>query len=187
MKTKKENLLELTIKDILKGNYINEKKLALEQVLNLSIPEIILNKNQKLTNKQKQTYLKIEKQIIKGKPIQYILNKAYFYNNEFYVNKNVLIPRPETEYLVEKTNKLINKVFNNQNIKILDIGTGSGIIAITLKLLNKNRKVTATDISKKALKVAKINDKKYQTSINFKKTLKGVPEALLIQRINSKI
>lgn len=168
----------MKIKDILQKDNINEKKLALAQVLNLSIPEIVLKKEQDLTQKEEKQYLKLEKKIKKGLPIQYILNKAYFYNNEFYINKNVLIPRPETEYLVEKTNKLINNQFTNQSINILDIGTGSGVIAITLKMLNKNANITATDISKKALKVAQKNSEKYETEITLKQTnlYKGLKE-----------
>lgn len=160
----------MKIKDILKGENINEKKLALEQVLNLSIPEIIINKNKELTKKEEKNYQKLSKKISKNIPIQYILKKASFYNKDFYVNKNVLIPRPETEYLVEDTNKLMKQKFNSKEINILDIGTGSGVIAITLKLLNKNSKVTATDIKKNALRIAKKNQRLYKTDIKLKKT-----------------
>ena len=70
----------------------------------------------------------IIKKLNKGLPIQYITKKANFYGKEYYVNKNTLIPRPETEILVHKTNQLIEKHMNNKNINILEIGTGSGII-----------------------------------------------------------
>lgn len=160
----------MKIKDILKNNINNEQKLALEQVLNLSSPELIVNKDRELTKKEYQRYQRINKKIKKGIPIQYILKKANFYGNDFYVNKNVLIPRPETELLVQETQKLIEKKFKKDNIDILDIGTGSGVIAITLKLLNKNYNVTATDISRKALKVAIGNSKNYRLKINFYRT-----------------
>lgn len=157
----------MKIKDLL-TNKNNE--LALEQVLNLSKPEILLNKEKKLTPKEYKEYKKITKKLNKGKPIQYITHKAYFYNKEYYVNKHTLIPRPETETLVQETHKLINKHLNKENIEILDIGTGTGIIAITLKQLNKKYNITATDISKKALKVANKNIKKHNTNITLIKT-----------------
>lgn len=160
----------MKIKDLLKNNINNEQKLALEQVLNLSKPELIVNKDRELTKKEYKNYQKIVKKLNKGLPIQYILKKAYFYNNDYYINKNVLIPRPETEILVQETHKLIEKTFKNKNIDILDIGTGSGIIAITLKKLNIKYNITATDISKKALKVAKKNNKISNTKVKFIKT-----------------
>ena len=159
----------MKIKDILQENHIDkdQKKLALEQVLNLSKPEIVLNQEKKLTKKEYKSYQKIINKLKKGESIQYITKRAYFYGEEFFVNKNVLIPRPETETLVEDTNNLINKHFKDKKVKVLDIGTGSGIIAITLNKLNKNLQITATDISTKALKVAKKNQKKHQTNIEF--------------------
>ena len=160
----------MKIKDILNKNITNEQKLALGQVLNLSIPELIMNKEQEIKDKEYRKYKRIQKKILQGLPIQYILKKSYFYNNEYYVNKNVLIPRPETEVLIEKTYNLIKKEFDNQELNILDIGTGSGIIAITLYNLNNCYNITATDISKKALKVAKKNQKIHNTDIKFIRT-----------------
>lgn len=159
----------MKIKEILQEENIEkeQKKLALEQVLNLSKPEIILNKERKLTKKEYKSYQRVIKKLQKDIPIQYITNKAYFYGEEFFVNKNVLIPRPETETLVKDTLTLIDKHFKDKNLKVLDIGTGSGIIAITLNKENKNLKITATDISKKALKVSKKNQKTHQTDIKF--------------------
>lgn len=162
----------MKIKDILNNQNIdeNQKKLALTQVLNLSIPELLLKKDKELTKKEYKKYKKLEKGLKKGIPLAYITKKAYFYNEEFYVNKNVLIPRPETELLVEKTNKLIEKYIENKNINIIEIGTGSGVIAITLNKLQKNAKITATEISRKALKVAKKNQKIHKTKIKLTKT-----------------
>ena len=160
----------MKIKDILNKNINNEQKLALEQVLNLSGPELIINKDRELTKKEYKRYQKIDRQINKGIPVQYILKSANFYGKEFYVNKNVLIPRPETETLVQETHDLIKKHLKKDKISILDIGTGSGIIAITLRELNKKYSVTATDISKKALKVAKKNSKKHNKQVKFIKT-----------------
>ncbi|MGM9879109.1 MAG: peptide chain release factor N(5)-glutamine methyltransferase [Bacilli bacterium] len=159
----------MKIKDILKEEkkLQDQKKLALEQVLNLSKPEIILNKEKELTKKEYKTYQKIIKKLQKNIPIQYITHKAFFYGKEYYVNKNVLIPRPETESLVQDTLTLIDKYFKDKNLKVIDIGTGSGIIAITLNKENNHLQITATDISNKALKVAKKNQKNHQTNIKF--------------------
>ena len=106
------------------------------------------------------------KELESGIPVQYIVGNVDFYDNTFKVNKNTLIPRFETELLVEKTIKYINKYFNNE-IKILDIGTGSGCIAITLNKLLDNSMVTAVDISKDALDVARENNKINNTDVNF--------------------
>ena len=100
-----------------------------------------------------------------GEPIQYIIGDVNFYGNTIKVNKNVLIPRFETEELVEKTIKKIKNKFDKK-INILDLCTGSGCIAITLKKeLNSN--VTATDISSDALAVAKENIKLNNVDINL--------------------
>ena len=106
------------------------------------------------------------KELESGIPVQYIVGNVDFYGYTFKVNKNTLIPRFETELLVEKTIKYINKYFNNE-IKILDIGTGSGCIAITLNKLLDNSMVTAVDISKDALDVARENNKINNTDVNF--------------------
>ena len=100
-----------------------------------------------------------------GEPVQYIVGNVDFYGNKIIVNKNVLIPRFETELLVEKTIKYIKNKFNDK-IDILDIGTGSGAIAITM---NKeiNSYVDAIDISSEALKVAKDNNKLNGTNVNL--------------------
>ena len=100
-----------------------------------------------------------------GKPVQYIVGNVDFYGLNFKVNENVLIPRFETELLVQKTINYVKKYFNKK-IKILDIGTGSGVIAITLsKKINAD--VTACDISKEALEVASENAKINNVEISF--------------------
>ena len=103
--------------------------------------------------------------LLNGEAVQYIIGNVCFYGYDFKVNKNTLIPRFETELLVEKTINYINKYFDS-NVSVLDIGTGSGCIAITL---NKeiNSRVTAVDISKEALDVAKINSINNDADVNF--------------------
>jgi len=102
-----------------------------------------------------------------GEPVQYIVGDTDFYGNIIKVNKNVLIPRPETEELVEKTIDYINKYLPNKKLDILDIGTGSGCISIALKKQLPDINMTGIDISKEALKVAKENAKNNNVSINF--------------------
>lgn len=105
------------------------------------------------------------KRLENGEPIQYIIGNVNFYGNFFKVDKNVLIPRFETEELVEKTIKLIKENFNDK-LDILDLCTGSGCIAITLnKELNSN--VDASDISDDALALAIQNNKLNNTNVHF--------------------
>ncbi len=100
----------------------------------------------------------------KGLPVQYIVGDVDFYGYTFKVNRNVLIPRFETELLVSKTVDYIKKYFDKVNI--LDIGTGSGVIAVTLAK-KLNAQVTASDISKKALEIASYNAKINEVDIKF--------------------
>ncbi len=102
--------------------------------------------------------------LLTHKPVQHILGKAWFYNLQFLVNEHVLIPRSETEELVLEANKFIRK---NTAINIVDIGTGSGCIAVTIKHHNANTNVTAIDISEAALIIAKQNAEANKTAINF--------------------
>ncbi len=104
----------------------------------------------------------------KGIPVQYIVGEVDFYGSIFKVNKNVLIPRFETEQLVELTIEYINDIFNKK-VDILDIGTGSGCIAITLKK-NCSCNVSAIDISDSAIDVAKYNAKINNVDINIFKS-----------------
>ena len=106
------------------------------------------------------------KELEKGKPIQYIIGEVNFYGYNFKVNEKVLIPRFETELLVDKTIKKVKKLFMNKPVDIVDLGTGSGCIAITLKK-ELNCMVDAIDISKDAIDVAKQNAILNDTEINF--------------------
>ena len=105
------------------------------------------------------------KRLNNGEPLQYIVGNVDFYGNLIEVNKNVLIPRFETEQLVEKTLKLIHP--KKHLLRIADLGTGSGCIAITLKKEIPNSIIDAVDISEKALEVAKHNAILNHTDINF--------------------
>jgi len=104
------------------------------------------------------------KELRLGKPIQYITGKAWFCGLEFNVNKDVLIPRPETEEIVEL---ILKDNLTNRGLKILDIGTGSGCIGVALKKKLKEAEVWALDISEDALKIASKNAVLHQTDISF--------------------
>lgn len=100
------------------------------------------------------------KQLSDGFPIQYLTGRAHFFNKNYYVNQDVLIPRPETEELVIKSINLIKRIFNSKSkLKILDVGTGSGVIADSLKRTFTDADVVGIDISDRALEVAKFNTK----------------------------
>ncbi len=171
MKIKKENLSKVTINDFLKlktkDSSTKTKEYILEEVLNLDYSQLFLARERLLTKEELRTLKKYLKKSQK-KPLQYCFNKATFLNDSYYVNKNVLIPRQETEYLVKRTDELIKKYLKDP-ISILEIGTGSGVIAISLKQLDRTREITATDISLKALQVALKNAKSKNISIRFLK------------------
>jgi release factor glutamine methyltransferase len=110
--------------------------------------------------------------MLKHEPIQYIFNEAFFRDYSFYVDKRVLIPRPETELLVDKTIEIYNDFFKAQDItNIIDIGCGSGAISISLALEIKKSKIYSIDISSDALDVTKKNKENYK--INNLELIRG--------------
>lgn len=140
---------------------ILEKKHQLQRI------DLALNPELELNESQLQEWNAILNQLKNQKPIQYILQETYFYGLPFYVDKNVLIPRPETEELVEL---IISKNLNFQqsnNLKILDIGTGSGCIAIAIAKNIPNASVFAIDVSEKAIEVAKRNAILNEVEVTF--------------------
>ncbi len=132
--------------------------------LTLNIKRSQTNSNDLLTKNQEEAIFKIVKKREKGIPIQYIFSSAGFYGNEFYVNKHVLIPRPETEYLVETALADIKDTDT-----VLDLGTGCGCIGLTIAKQSK-AKVVVTDISSRILRVAKRNAKELKVNVKFIKS-----------------
>ena len=128
--------------------------------------DLALEPNFPITENEIEKWNSIVNELKKEKPIQYILGETEFYGLRFFVNKSTLIPRPETEELVEL---IINENSNMKtpNLKILDIGTGSGCIAISLAKNLPNAKVFALDVSEKALEIAKKNSELNEVEINF--------------------
>jgi release factor glutamine methyltransferase len=128
--------------------------------------DLALQPNLSLSNEELAHWNFILQELKTEKPIQYILGKTFFYDLEIFVDKNVLIPRQETEELVDWIIKE-NKNHKIDTLKILDIGTGSGCIAISLAKNIPNCAVTAIDISEKALAIAQKNTAHNQVNINF--------------------
>lgn len=150
----------------LKENNIEEAtskaRRLLAYSLNVSKEYLITHNNDAINEEKIKEYNKYIEEQISGKPIQYIIGKQEFMGIEFTVNENVLIPQPDTEILVEKTIEIIKKI---KEPKVLDLCTGSGAIAVSIAKYVPDAKVYASDISKKALQVAKINDK--ENKVNF--------------------
>ena len=132
---------------------------------------LIIHMNEELEESIYNEFIENINKIVKGVPLQYITNKQEFMNLEFYVDENVLIPQPDTEILVESVLEICNNIKEKNKIKILDLCTGSGAIAIALNYeLNKRNihtEIIASDISDNALKVAKKNNVKNNTKVKF--------------------
>jgi release factor glutamine methyltransferase len=127
--------------------------MIMEKITGLSRTERLINKELLLSETQQQQLRDFTKQLLQHTPIQYVLHEAWFAGMKFYVDEHVLIPRPETEELVET---VITETFN-KNLSILDIGTGSGCIAISIKKKLPASNIYALDISNKVLIIAKKN------------------------------
>ncbi len=133
-----------------------DAELLLCKVLNKNRDYLLLNNNEFLNENSIKKFNELIKRRSKKEPLAYITNEKEFWKTNFYVNKGVLIPRPDTETLIEEILKCYNK---KDKISVLDIGTGSGCIIISLLKERKNFRGTAIDVSKKALNIAKYNAK----------------------------
>lgn len=160
---KVSNILPYFKKEL--SNIVDEREiiswayLTIEYLLGYNRSDCIIHANKEITTEITDRIKQIIADLKTKKPIQYILGETEFYGLQFKVNEHTLIPRPETEELVEW---ILKEEFSSA----LDIGTGSGCIAITLAK-NTNAKITAIDISKKVLKVAKKNAKFNRVKVNF--------------------
>ncbi|MCX5706447.1 MAG: peptide chain release factor N(5)-glutamine methyltransferase [Candidatus Omnitrophica bacterium] len=148
---------------------MNETELLFTQVLNCQRASLYLDKDKQLSDSQISFIASVLKRRIKGEPIQYILGRTEFMGLEFKVDKDVLIPRPETEILLETAIGTVRKFASSQvrKLKALDIGTGSGCIAVALAKEFPGLKIDATDVSLEALKMAQGNAKLNGVKINF--------------------
>ena len=132
-------------------------KMLLADLIGVNPLELLTMLDRKVDEDIIITYKEKVSQVEEKKPVQYVIGNVNFYGNIFKVNKNVLIPRFETEELVDNTINYINSFFDTNNLDIIDLGTGSGCIGLTLKKNIPNSRVTLLDISKNALEVAKEN------------------------------
>ena len=153
--------LEIVIKDAfhkLKKNNIKSALLDSEILLSKAIKKnrefIILNSNYDVSKKDNFYFQELINQRLKGKPVSYLTGKKFFWKYEFFVNEKVLIPRPDTEIIIDQVLKIYKK---KNKINFLDIGFGSGCILLSILKERKDFKGTGVDISKHALKVSKIN------------------------------
>lgn len=156
-------------RNILKSNNFEDSNIIAKELLSYVLKKdkvyLTINSDTALTDTEYAEFTKYIEQIIDGKPLQYTTQKQEFMGMEFFVNEDVLIPQPDTEILVE-TVLDICKRYSNQSLRILDLCTGSGAIAISLsKILNTQ--VFASDVSTKALEVAEKNNVLNNSKVEF--------------------
>lgn len=140
-----------------------DAQLLLCNVLNIDRVSLFLRYEKEIDELMKARFDALLERRRLQEPLNYIIGKREFYSNDFLVNHDVLIPRPETELIIDVAKKYIDKDVKN----IIDIGTGSGVIAITLKLIFPNINITASDISEDALKIAKRNAEIHKVKLDF--------------------
>lgn len=153
--------------DILKSRNIEDAnliaKILLAHLLKVDKSYLVIHDNLEMSQKVEKEYLQIIDILINGKPLQYITNNQEFMKLDFFVDENVLIPRADTEILVEEVLK-----FTNQNTKLLDLCTGSGAIGISIAIYNENARIYLSDVSKKALNIAEKNVIKHEVENRVK-------------------
>ena len=153
-------------------SFIIDSELLLSKTLKKSREEILINLDEKISDKKIVQFKEFLARRSKHEPIAYILEEKEFWSKKFSVSKDTLIPRPETELLVEE---LIN-IYKKKNLSILDIGTGSGCIIISLLNNLNSSKGIGIDISKKAIAIAKKNATKHKMSKKVKFINKSIDQ-----------
>ena len=154
-----KNILDKATSDLNKFNIINaylDSEILLSQAINKDRKYIILNLKEHIDEKYLSVFSDLVNRRKKGEPIAYILNNKEFWNETFYVDKNVLIPRPDTEIIVEQVLRISKK---KSQLQLLDIGVGSGCILLSLLKERSNFYGTGIDISKKSINISKYNAK----------------------------
>jgi len=135
-----------------------DSEILLSKVLNKTREELLINLNQKIEPQKIRDFHRLVDRRSLNEPIAYILKKKEFWSKSFFVNNNTLIPRPETELMVEK----IVKIFKTKDIFVLDIGTGTGCILLSILSELKNSKGIGIDISSKAIQISNANSRKHE-------------------------
>jgi len=151
------------------GRDENAARILLQHILQTNYSGLMMRMHDEITDDQFERLRLYVEEHSKGRPVQYITGVEEFYGRTYIVDESVLIPRPETEELIEGALQRIHRLFGDQpNIKLADIGAGSGAIAITMKLEYPQALVTATDISEAALQTAQKNAEHLQADIDFR-------------------
>ena len=160
----RKGMIKLKTNDVKEPNL--KARLLMQYILNRPREYILVHDDKQLTLRQNVDYFKLIKKLIEGVPLQHITHQQEFMKLMFYVDENVLIPRLDTEILVEEVIKLAKSINAK---KILDLCTGSGAIAVSLAKYIEGSQITATDISRKALSIAKLNatNKEVEDRITF--------------------
>jgi len=159
------NQASKTLKQLSNTSSRLDSEILLSKIIKKNRKYLILNSHEELKKENIKSFDYLVKRRKKGVPIAYLINKKEFWKQNFYINQNVLIPRPDTETLVEETLKLFNV---NSKLNMLDIGTGSGCILLSILKERRNFFGTGIDISKKAINVAHFNAKMHQLSNRIK-------------------
>ena len=163
-----ENALNNAVKILKKSkikNSILDSEILLSQAINRDRKYIFLNSKENLKQKYSKNFNNLIVRRRKGEPVAYLINKKEFWKQSFYVDQNVLIPRPDTELIIEQVLKLFLK---NYKLQILDIGTGSGCILLSLLKEMPNCYGIGIDISKKSINISKYNAKMLQLTNKVK-------------------
>ena len=159
-----KNIKELLLAYYPEAEVSGFTRIIMESVTGYSYANILLD-DKKLTRDQQNEIHAILERLVKYEPIQYILGETEFFGLPFCVNQHTLIPRPETEELVE----LIVNENKDEHLSVLDVGTGSGCIAVALAKYMKNAEVSAWDFSQEALDIASLNSKRNSVHVSFQK------------------
>ena len=163
-----ENTLSHAVKILNKFNIKNptlDSEILLSKIISKDREYIILNSHEKINKKSLDDFNNLIERRKKGEPIAYITNNKEFWNDSFYVDKNVLIPRPDTELIIDQVLTLFQK---NKQLQLLDIGVGSGCILLSLLKERPNFFGTGIDISKKSINISKYNAKILQLTNRVK-------------------
>lgn len=160
----------MTIEELLvfgkSHSHSEHAKILLAELLNKNSLELLNYLDEKVDDKISNDYKRQILALEEGKPLQYVIGNVNFYGIKYYINENVLIPRFETEELVENTIKYVNKYFA-EPVDIIDLGCGSGVIGLTLEKKISTKSVDLIDISKKALEVTKVNKENLKSNANL--------------------
>ncbi|MCK1975864.1 peptide chain release factor N(5)-glutamine methyltransferase [Jeotgalicoccus huakuii] len=164
MKRYKEVLKEAEASLSISGQETRIASILLEEMFGLTLSQLMIHENESMPQADYDYFMEVIDRVIKNEPYQYVLGEAYFYDTYFKVTSDTLIPRPETEELVY----YVLKNESDHGLQVADIGTGTGAIGLTLARTWKNNKVTVTDISSEALRVAKENGVNLGVEVTYK-------------------